>query len=344
MIEQPSVDRRFFLNITETLVGMGVDLPALCARHGISNPLDLPGERLPLTLISQVYDLVGTELDDPEFIYRLTAQASLEGAGTLFQLISCCANLFDAIRLVCRYSSIASDVVSCTFHDRGPHVDFLISANRSAYVSLHQIEAAAFLMTQYQRMTPSCRGPLLLAVFFRHSPRFPAARYEQYYACPVHFGQQRNGVRLLRHALDTPLPGADERLQAYYRSVAERYESSVSAGDDLTQRVQRVFVQRMAFGEPDREDIARALGTSVRTLQRQLREKGVSYRELIDAARLAAAKQELLAAERPVHEVAFLVGYADVRSFRRAFQRLTGVGPAEFRLQSRAVGTNTKPT
>lgn len=335
MIHEPSVDRRFFLNAVDAIARIGVDLPALCARRGVANPLDEPGERIPLRAVSHVYDLIGEELNDPEYVYKVTSQASLEGAGTLFQLVSCCATMLDAVRLVCRYSSIASDVVAYSIHERGHHVDFLVTPNRNVYVTLHQVEAAVYVLTQYRRMTPASRGPLVVEAYFGHGPRFPAARYEQHFGCPVHFGQQRTGLRLSRAALDTPLPGADERLQAYYRSVAERYESSIGAGDALPKRVQRLFLQRMAFGEPDREDIARALNTSVRTMQRQLREQGASYRELIESARLSAGKQELLASERPVHEIAFLVGYADVRSFRRAFQRWTGQAPADFRREER---------
>jgi len=332
----PSVDRRFLLNAFSALAGIGADVPAICARAGLACPLDAPGERIPLALISPVYDRIAVELGDPEYVYKVTNPASIQGAGTLFQLVTCCATPLEAIRLVCRYSSIASDVVTYSFSERGQHVDFLVQPNREVYVSAHQLEASLFVLTQFQRFLPPTRDAMLQAVWFTQAPRFPVTRYERHFGCPVLFHQQRNGARLLRRALDTPLPGADARLQDYYRSVAERYESGLAAGDALPARVQRLFIQRMAFGEPDREDIARALNTSVRTLQRQLRELGMSYRELVEQARLAAAKQELLASERPVHEVAFLVGYADVRSFRRAFQRWTGLGPAEFRRSLRA--------
>ncbi len=334
----PSVDRRIFLTIVDALALAGVDLPEVCARRGLANPLDVPGERIPIALVSVVYDCIGEESGDPEFAYKLVTPRSLEAGGTIFQLMTCCATMFDAIRLVCRFSSITSDVATLSFHERNKHVDFLITENRDAYVSLHQREVIPFVLTRFQQMTPASRGPLFVEVWFKHAPRFPVARYEKYFGCPVLFNQQRNGARLLRNALDTPLPGADERLQAYYRSVAEHYESTVIAGDALQARVQRLFVQRMAFGDPDREEIARALNISARSLHRQLREIGLSYRELIEQARLNAAKQELLTSERPVHEIAFLVGYADVRGFRRAFQRWTGTAPAEFRRAHAAEG------
>jgi len=332
----PSVDRQFFLNIASVVARIGIDIPRLCAEHGLANPLDVPGERIPLALISPLYDCIAVASDDPEYAYKLTHPAFFAGAGTLFHLATCCATLFDALQLVSRYSSVASDVATSSFSDQGRHhVDFILTPNREAYVSAHQVEGLLFGLMQYQRMTPTSQGPLLQEVWFAHGPRFPVERYESYFGCTVRFSQKRVGARLLRKALDTPLPGADERLKDYYRSVAERYEQSVMSGEALPSRVQRLFVQRMAFGEPDREEIARALNTSVRTLQRQLRAAGLTYRELIEQARLGAAKQELLTTERPMHEIAFLVGYTDARTFRRAFLRWTGLAPAEFRKQNR---------
>lgn len=332
----PSVDRRVFLTIVEALERIGVDMPAVCAQRGLDNPLDEPGERIPIAKVARVYDAISEEIADPELVYKVTTQARLEGGGTVFQLMLCCATLFEALRLVCRFSSLASDVAAISFHEKPDHVDLLVAENRDVYVSRHQLEAAVFVITRFRQLAPASRGPLLAEVWFRHAPRFPVERYEHHFGCPVLFNQQRDGTRLLRSALAAPMPGADERLQAYFHSVAEHYESTLMAGDSLQARVQRLFVQRMAFGDPDREEISRLLNISARSLHRQLSELGLSYRQLIKQVRLDAAKLELLSSERPVHEVAFLVGYADVRGFRRAFQRWTGSAPADFRRDNRA--------
>lgn len=331
MSTSPSVDRRFFENNMTAIASLGVDIDALCRRRGITYPLSLPGDRIPLALASPVFDAVGEELSDPEYVYRLAPVFSPAGIGTMFQLLMCCESLLDALRLVCRYSAIASDVVSYRFQERGKLVDVEVTPCPNAYVSFHQLEGAVFMGTQYRRFVAAGSGGLLVEAFFAHGPRFPVARYEDYFGCPVRFHATRNGLRLNRDVLDTPMPGADQRLRDYYRAMAERYEGSIGAGDSPAQRVQRLFLQRMSFGEPDRADIARALNTSVRTLQRQLRAQGVSYRDVVESAREAAARRELADPTRPVHEIAFLLGYADVRSFRRAFQRWTGLSPGDFR-------------
>jgi AraC-like DNA-binding protein len=124
---------------------------------------------------------------------------------------------------------------------------------------------------------------------------------------------------------------ADQRLAEYFRTVAEHYEVDMGIGDSLTAQVERLFIQRMAFGETDLKDLASTLSLSERSQQRQLAAEGTSYRAVTESARLSVAKQELRSSGRSLQEVAILLGYSDVRAFRRAFQRLTGLTPSAYR-------------
>lgn len=336
----PSVDRHFLAGIMASMSEIGIDAQRICSDFGLKYPLEEQGERVPLALVSSLYEAIGNACQDPEFVYKLGSSVNFAGAGTLFQLVSCCENMLTALQLVSRYSAIVSDAVKCSFGEHGrTHVDLLVIPNRAVYVTAHQLEGCLFALSRFHRMTTASQGPLLKEIWFTHAPRFPVARYEAYFGCAVHFHQNRTGARLLRKALETPFPGADKRLQNYYRSAAENYETKVISGNGFPEQVQQIFLQRMAFGEPNREDIANALNISVRTLQRNLRSAGLSYRELTDQARMGAARQELQYSDRPMHEIAFLLGYSDARVFRRAFQRWTGSTPVDFRKQRKIMLT-----
>lgn len=102
---------------------------------------------------------------------------------------------------------------------------------------------------------------------------------------------------------------------------------------DLGQRVRQVITTLLGgdSGSPDIELVARRLGTSVRTLQRQLRTTGLTYTEVFQRTRCTVA-QGMLKDPRPrIGEISRALGYSDPAHFTRAFQRWTGLTPRDFR-------------
>jgi AraC-like DNA-binding protein len=90
----------------------------------------------------------------------------------------------------------------------------------------------------------------------------------------------------------------------------------------------------LADGYPDVTLGARIADMSVRTLQRRLSLLGVSYSTVVDEARLRIASKMLAGTDAPSNDVAKAVGYSDASHFARAFRRLTGLSPREYRSQA----------
>lgn len=89
----------------------------------------------------------------------------------------------------------------------------------------------------------------------------------------------------------------------------------------------------LADGPPTIETAAELAGTSVRTLQRRLAERGVAYSALVQQARFARAEQLLQLEGVKVIDVAYDLGYSDPSHFARAFRRLAGLSPREYQQQ-----------
>jgi AraC-like DNA-binding protein len=82
---------------------------------------------------------------------------------------------------------------------------------------------------------------------------------------------------------------------------------------------------------PDIHLVADTILTSPRTLQRRLRDAGVTYARLVAEARCASAVRLLANSDQTIAEVSRMLGYSDPAHFTRAFQRWTGVTPRAFR-------------
>jgi AraC-like DNA-binding protein len=68
-----------------------------------------------------------------------------------------------------------------------------------------------------------------------------------------------------------------------------------------------------------------------RTLNRRLRERGISFQELVEETRYHIARQMLRETDLAIVEIAAVLDYADAAAFTRAFRRWSGTTPAAWR-------------
>lgn len=105
--------------------------------------------------------------------------------------------------------------------------------------------------------------------------------------------------------------------------IAARERSA--APGDFTERV----TDAIAGGSTEQPQVARRLGVSVATLRRRLTADTRSFRD-IRADVLNQTARHLLEEHRHAADVAETLGFADVRSFSRAFKAWNGITPAAF--------------
>ena len=131
-------------------------------------------------------------------------------------------------------------------------------------------------------------------------------------------------IRAIEHALSS---GAALWL-ALRRGGLEGAEVS---DDPLVARAQLLIGERFAH-DLNLEDLARELSVSHQTLIRRFRRSlQQTPRSYVQAQRLRAAAACLRETRRSVAEIAAMVGYADLPSFRVAFRAYVGTTPAAYR-------------
>ena len=106
-----------------------------------------------------------------------------------------------------------------------------------------------------------------------------------------------------------------------------------SPARNVAQRVGKAILRVLADGSgpPGIDLVAERMGTSIRTLQRRLTTAGLTYTQILQSARCAAAQRLLTDRQPTIGEVARTLGYSDPAHFTRAFLRWTGLTPRQFR-------------
>jgi AraC-like DNA-binding protein len=101
--------------------------------------------------------------------------------------------------------------------------------------------------------------------------------------------------------------------------------------DRLLVRRVRALLSADPAERRDADSVARALHVSTRSLHRHLEQEGASLQALKDEVRRERALALLCRTREPVKEVARAVGFANEKSFARAFRGWTGRSPRQYR-------------
>ena len=149
---------------------------------------------------------------------------------------------------------------------------------------------------------------------------------------PVRFEANESALWFPAEALHVPFAGRDPVVRGYLETHAESLLAALpAAAPPLLAQVREAIVVELATSSAELSRVAKRLAMSVRTLQRRLEESGTSYQETIDDVRWSMAQALLRDRARSIVDVAFELGYADLKGFYRAFKRWTQATPAEWR-------------
>jgi AraC-like DNA-binding protein len=102
-------------------------------------------------------------------------------------------------------------------------------------------------------------------------------------------------------------------------------------GNEIIRTLKLMLPSYLDEGAPNVAQIADMASISVRSFQRELSRVGFTYSGLLDAVRFEHAVKLLRDTDAKIIEVAFSSGYTDPAHFTRAFRRVSGVTPREFR-------------
>lgn len=155
--------------------------------------------------------------------------------------------------------------------------------------------------------------------------------FEDVFLCPVVCGALAVSVwmdaALLKRKVHARIPPAPITI----RDVARALFDPLGVGSFLGVVVSLIR-QQVQTGVVSIDSTARAMGTSVRTLQRLLRrDSGVDFRELANIIRLRLAKEQLRSSTASITQVAMELGYSSPANFSRAFRTASGLTPQEYR-------------
>jgi AraC-like DNA-binding protein len=183
-----------------------------------------------------------------------------------------------------------------------------------------------------RRLTGSPLKPTVVRIM--HHIHRGKSELEKFLDADVEDGAPVDEIELPAGSWDLPIVSADPYLHHLcVQSCEEALARRRSKQSSLKVRVENAIAALLPHGQARYDLVAAELGMSSRTLARRLAVEDSSFAEVLGEVRTALAKRYIADRTLPISQIAWLLGYAEVSGFTRAFQRWTGMVPSVARAQ-----------
>jgi AraC-like DNA-binding protein len=324
-------------------IGGTATLPAYVASRGgdvsrvlhnagiVAAELRNPEAWLSLERTAAVFEAAAIELEDPYFGLAFGALLPLQSFGMLSYLVLNAADVEVGLHNLARYSaslSVTGIPAHTVVEDETARLVFPFGATEPDLSRQYVEHITAVLCSMMTKLVDESWTPIEICM--EHSPADSSNEVAARLGGPVTYGAEHYAIVFHAECLARPIPGADRSLLP----VIERQVSDVvgdAESDPLVASLREELARVLCDGHPDISLIARNLAMSPRTLQRRLQERGLRFKNVVNQTRTALAKEYLAQSGPTVTEIAFLLGYAELSAFDRAFRREAGMSPTMWR-------------
>ena len=276
-------------------------------------------------------ELVAAKFGDELLGFHLAQDFELGEIGLLYYVAASAATFGGALSRVERYARIHNDGVDFEIiRGKALRVRFHY-AGVARHTDVHQI---GFLIALIIRLGRHLTGRTLKPTRVRmmHHIHRGKSELEKFLDADVEDGARVDEVEFPAGSGDLPIVSADQYLhQVCVQSCEEALARRGLKQTPLKVQVENAIAALLPHGQARHDQVAVELGMSQRTLARRLALEGSSFAKVLAEVRSALADRYLADRTLPISQIAWLLGYAEISAFTRAFQRWTGMVPSEAR-------------
>ncbi|MGI5933051.1 MAG: helix-turn-helix domain-containing protein [Eubacterium sp.] len=140
-----------------------------------------------------------------------------------------------------------------------------------------------------------------------------------------------NAITFSLENLHEPFISFNDAMWSYFEPELSKRLSDLDVDDSISARVRSALTELLPGGAGTIEDAAEKLGLSRRTLQRKLSEEKTTFQKQLNSTREILAIHYIRNTDMTTNDMAYLLGYAELNSFLRAFTVWTGKSITEYR-------------
>ena len=314
----------------------GADADEALRRAGLE-PGDLsdPDRRVPLIRYLELLENCADLLADPQFGLKFGAQYEPRHAGVVGNVALASRTVGEAFEMMGRY---LPTMVDATVHgvEASNGIVFVYSYYIDPLMMSYRQKADWAIAFTCNLMRVGLGDPRWTpqeVVLPQLADESPAQRRTRaaIMGDNIRVGHPWAGIRFDAGLLKRPMATADAMIESLMRHYGDLRLAALPDQRGEIERLRREIARVLVKGQSGIEHLAKATGTSVRTLQRRLKDAGVNYSDLQNDVRKTLALNLLENQTLGLAEIAFSLGYSDVSAFNHAFRRWVGQSPGQYR-------------
>jgi AraC-like DNA-binding protein len=233
-----------------------------------------------------------------------------------------------------RYYIVTGDPISTTVTEQGDHwcMHFKPRCLMTAEAARFCIETSlAALEPVINELTDSPAGTLGIDFAANHPWR--DKHFRVFRTRNIRFDRDCTTYYGKRSDLDRPILSGDSAVSDMLSRQCDEFMADLTNSRSIGERLEDLL-RASTGGIPTLDDMAKTLGSSRRSIQRELRDDGLSYQQILTRYRVRQAKVLLSEKRVNIKNVAYMLGFKDTGSFRRAFLNWTGCSVGAWREQA----------
>lgn len=314
---------------------LGLDPVQLLGEVGLdAADLAVPDRWIPAAACARLLERSAVLSGKEDFGLRLAELRRLATLGPLSVVLREEPHLRSALQLLARYEHSYNEALHLELTEANgvATVRTWLELREPAPTRQALELAVAALLGIIRELLGRTWEPLAVCLPHRRPARLDA--YVRVFGPRVQFGQAFAGLLLYSGELDRRNPASDPLLRPYTRRFLESIPAPRSGA--LSDRVRRVVEVLLPVGRCSIQQVARGLGMSDRTLQRQLEAEQESFSAIVNRTRAGLTERYLANDRLSLTEISDLLGFAAPSGFSRWFRQQFGVSPSQWRASAAA--------
>jgi len=322
---------QFLIPFVDVLNNIGAPTDTLLAKHRLPTSLvEKVDHYFPLLHAISFAEAGQRSQGIIDFGFHVARQATFDHLSARVRaVVSQSPTLLIALQQTCKWASIEDTILNIWLEYCGEEVRVcskLAGTERLQHLEhSHWLQLIFKILIVRQFAGPQW-NPATIAFEARYTPSIETQSFWPY--SRFLSGQHASWI-------DVPASSLSLTCRPTAMSIPPLTEEDGPSGYEIVRSIKMMLPSYLDQGPPSLAEVAEMAGLSVRSLQRKFAQADLSYSDLVHAARFEHAVKLLRDTDSKIIDIAFSSGYADHAHFTRAFRRLAGVTPRQFREQSR---------